>query len=200
MNLNNYIRQKNIKINEGFSQQITWQVDDLSLLCKDKKKIMEIGFNAGHSSELFLTLDSDTTVVSFDLGIYDSVLTGKEYIDKKYPGRHTLILGDSVLTIPKYCKENPNMKFDFIFIDGGHEYNIAKVDLDNCRALAHSNTIVAIDDTIFTSYEWIHFYNKGPTTVWTEGIISGLVKQIDSRDYMSGRGMSWGKYINPPPQ
>jgi len=200
MDLTNYIKEKKININEGFSQQIIWQVNDLSLLAKEAKTIMEIGFNAGHSSELFLSLNSEVTVVSFDLGLYDSVLVGKEYIDSKYPGSHILILGDSTLTVPKYIKENPDMKFDFIFIDGGHEYNIVKADLDNCKSLAHSNTIVAIDDTIFTSYDWIHFYNKGPIAAWTEGINSQLIKQIDARDYMSGRGMSWGKYINPPPQ
>jgi predicted O-methyltransferase YrrM len=200
MDLSSFIKEKNIEINEGFSQQIPWQIDDLNLLAKGAKKIIEIGFNAGHSSELFLNLSSEITVVSFDLGYYNSVSVGKEYIDKKYPGRHTLILGDSTQTVPKYTKENPNMKFDFIFIDGGHEYNISKADLNNCRMLAGDNTIVAIDDTIFTSYDWIKFYNKGPTEAWIEGINTGLVKQIDTRDYTSGRGMSWGKYINPPPQ
>ena len=200
MDLTTYINQKNIRISEGFTQQNPWQVDDLTLVAKEAKQILEIGFNAGHSSELFLNLNSEITVVSFDLGIYDSVLVGKEYIDKKFPGRHTLILGDSTQTVPKYSQENPNMKFDFIFIDGGHEYSIAKADLDNCRVLADNNTIVAIDDTIFTSYDWMHFYNKGPTKAWIEGINSGLVKQISSRDYISGRGMTWGKYPNPLPQ
>lgn len=200
MDLSSFIKEKNIGINEGFSQQIPWQIDDLNILAKGAKRIMEIGFNAGHSSELFLNLNSEVTVVSFDLGVYDSVPIGKEYIDKQFPGRHTLILGDSTQTVPEYIMKNPNMKFDFIFIDGGHDYNIVKADLDNCRALADSNTVVAIDDTIFTAYDWIKFYNKGPTAVWREGLNSGLVEQIFSRDYMSGRGMSWGKYINPPPQ
>lgn len=38
MELTNYIKEKNIGINEGFSQQIPWQVDDLTLLTKDAKK------------------------------------------------------------------------------------------------------------------------------------------------------------------
>jgi hypothetical protein len=33
---------------------------------------------------------------------------GKEYIDATYPGRHTLIVGDSTVTVPQYKIENPN--------------------------------------------------------------------------------------------
>lgn len=200
MDLNDFLIEKKISITEGFTQQIPWQIDDLKLLCKNAKTVLEIGFNAGHSSELFLELNPDSKIVSFDLGFYSCVSAGKEYIDNKFPGRHTLILGDSTQTIPKYIQDNPGMKFDFIFIDGGHDYLIASADLLNCKGLANKDTIVAIDDTIFTCYEWSHFYNKGPSKAWEEGISNGLVEQLESKDYISGRGMSWGKYINPPPQ
>jgi hypothetical protein len=200
MDLNDYLLNNNVPIVEGFTKQIPWQIDDLKILSKNAKTIMEIGFNAGHSSELFLESSTDTKILSFDLGFYNYVSVGKEYIDNKFPQRHTLILGDSRITVPKYIQDNPEMKFDFIFIDGGHEYPIASADILNCRTLANKDTIVVVDDTIFTCYEWIEFYNKGPSKAWEEGIANGLIKQLGSKDYMSGRGMSWGKYINPPPQ
>ena len=53
---------------------------------------------------------------------------GKEFIDKNYPDRHTLIIGNSLNTVPEYFKKE-NKKFDLIFIDGGHDYDIAKYDL-----------------------------------------------------------------------
>ena len=74
---------------------------------------MEIGFNAGHSSELFLKYTS-AHVTSFDLGEHPYVSHAKEYIDA-YPGRHSLIIGDSTVTVPKCIG-----KYDIIFIDGGH--------------------------------------------------------------------------------
>jgi len=194
MSLDTYIKNKGISVIEGYSQQIPWQIDDLKSLAKNAKTIVEIGFNGGHSSELFLDLNPDSKIVSFDLGVYECVAVGKEYIDAKFPGRHTLILGDSMLTVPKYIQENPNVKFDFIFIDGGHDYSIAKADLYNCKHLATKDTIVAMDDTIFTCYEWIAFYNVGPSKSWKEGLENGLITQIHSNDYISGRGMSWGKY------
>jgi predicted O-methyltransferase YrrM len=111
---------------------------------------MEIGFNAGHSAEIFLQNNKDLILTSFDLGIHNYVNTAKEYIDITYPNRHTLILGDSTKTIPIYLENNKDTKFDIIFIDGGHEYEIAKADMENCFHLAHKDTIIVLDDTIFT--------------------------------------------------
>jgi tRNA G46 methylase TrmB len=54
----------------------------------------EIGFNTGLSSHAFLTANPDVHVVSFDLNKHGCVKVVKKLIDKKFPGRHTLIYGD----------------------------------------------------------------------------------------------------------
>ena len=84
------------------------------------KNIMEIGFNAGHSADLFLNINQNIKVTSFDIGVHKYVDYGKKFIDNKYPGRHSLILGDSKKTIPDFFQGNSNIKFDLIFIDGDH--------------------------------------------------------------------------------
>ena len=70
---------------------------------------MEIGFNAGHSAELFLSNNKNINVLSFDIGGHQYVKYGKEFIDNKYPNRHALILGDSVQTVPSFA-EKTNIK------------------------------------------------------------------------------------------
>lgn len=97
-------------------------------------------------------------------------------------------------TIPVFIENNKGVKFDFIFIDGGHDYVVAKADMENCFHLAHKDTIVAIDDTMFTK-GWEQLYTIGPTRTWGEHVQQQKVAQIGAHDYCIGRGMSWGKYL-----
>ena len=168
MSITSFLKNKGFNSFEGCSQQIPQQVMDLiNLTKKPNINVMEIGFNAGHSAEVFLKNNKDLTLTSFDLGEHNYVTSAKEYIDVTYPNRHTLILGDSRTTIPIYLQNNKDTKFDIIFIDGGHDYEIAKADMENCFHLAHKDTIVALDDTIFTK-GWEKGYTIGPTRTWIE--------------------------------
>jgi FkbM family methyltransferase len=206
---------------EGGSYQINAQVARLrELVAKSSPKaIMEIGFNAGHSALLFLAMTPpDTKVVSFDLGEYAYVFAAKRYIDSVFPGRHTLVTGDSTFTIPNYEEQvahrmndpvtAPPHKFDLIFIDGGHQDDIPLKDILHSHRLARSNeTIVAIDDICRVPARHAH-YTVEPTKAWEQMVDAGFIREDGFDDYYElmtrtndagaeqcrARGMAWGKY------
>lgn len=134
--------------------------------------IGEIGFNAGCSSYALLKYAPDAMVVSFDLGEHESVAVNKLLIDKKFPGRHTLIRGDSRETVPAFADSNPDLRFDVVFIDGGHDYEVAHADIMNMRRVSSAGTAVVMDDLV----PW-QSYGAGPARAWEEAIRDGVVSQ-----------------------
>ena len=160
---------------------------------KDIINVMEIGFNAGHSAELFLATNKNINLVSFDIGEHDYVKLGKQFLDNKYPGRLELIIGNSLNTIPEYINTNDNKTFDLIFIDGGHDYNISRNDLINCKYLSNNKTIVILDDTM-NNHNWINHWNIGPNKAWQEANKNNIITELGSIDFSPTHGLSWGNY------
>ena len=115
------------------------------------KTIFEIGFNAGHSAYTFLSARPDIKVVSLDLGAHDYVVKGKNLIDRTFPGRHTLIIGDSTMHLTHDTPTATLIKAwapDLFFVDGGHDDPIPERDLYNCLALAKPGSWFIVDDVI----------------------------------------------------
>jgi predicted O-methyltransferase YrrM len=199
-NLDEYLNKNGVELNEGCVYQVPQQIEDITQIVKqmlEKKNninIMEIGFNAGHSAEVFLNISQNIQLTSFDLADHPYTFIGKKFIDEKFPGRHLLIVGNSNSTVPSFILNNPTTKFDIIFIDGGHQYEVAMDDIRNCKKLAHNNTVVIMDDTIFYNYEWIMGWNVGPSDAWNQARNDQIIMNTYQKEYMEGRGMAWGKY------
>lgn len=188
-----YSQYGNIDL-EGNSSESVKETEFLENIVKNDniKEILEIGFNAGHSSDTFLRSNHKANVTSFDIGVHDYVKLGKKYIDETYPGRHTLILGDSTVTIPEFIKNNKdNKKFDLIFIDGGHEGDVPFLDMTNCKNLAHKDTILILDDV---KTKDLSYWNIKPTEVWKIFVNEGLVSEQGIFDFTDKHGLAYGKY------
>lgn len=192
--LSEHLKSKNHIILEGCIEQIPEQITMLQTYTNNPNitKILEIGFNAGHSSCILLD-NPKNTVVSFDLGHHRYTADGKMFVDDFYPGRHTLIIGDSTKSIPTFSRLNKDILFDLIFVDGGHTYEIALADIKNCKEFAHHDTIVIVDDVTFTN-ELVMPWSDGPTKAWINCKENGEVIELEYKEISKGRGWVIGKY------
>jgi len=143
------------------------------------RRVAEVGFNAGFSSTAFLMADPHVDVVSFDIGVHDYVPLAKSLVDERFPGRHTLIYGDSRATVPKFAR-GAMAPFDLLFVDGGHEYETALCDLRNMRSLAHASSVLILDDVNPCTPA-----GRGPGNAWRQAITEGWI--IQEQIYEDGR-------------
>lgn len=173
---------------EGFMkpQQAKWFRDLLSNN-PQIKNIAEIGFNGGHSATNFLGVRPDIELTSFDIAEHGYVKKGKEIIDKKYPGRHSLVLGDSTSTIPSFSRINTK-KFDLVFIDGGHDLDTAYKDIVNCRGISEQGGLVVVDDCSPGLA-----YGIGPEQAYNQAVSEGLINH-HSLNTDGDRAWAFGSY------
>jgi len=114
-------------------------------LGKISQNIMEIGFNAGHSTLLYLLSNPTSKITLFDLCDHRYTMECFQLLDSLFPNRLQIYKGDSRVTIPKFIKDNPSIKFDLIHIDGGHFGNTPTLDF--IYSYQMSNGYIIFDDT-----------------------------------------------------
>ena len=115
-------------------------------------EVCEVGFNAGHSTLLWLMQDPRVRVRAFDLGIhwYSPHVTG--FFDAAFDrGRVDVTFGDSQQTLPAFAaafnSTEPPEFCDLIFVDGDHHFAAALSDLRNLRAAARpGHHVLLMDD------------------------------------------------------
>jgi len=177
--LETFIARRGEMVNEG--SVTAKQREFFTKLLSDNPwihRIAEIGFNAGHSSETFLQTKSDVHVTSFDIMIHSYCAVAKEYIDQKYPNRHTLVRGDSKITVKKFAKKQPKLIFDLIFIDGNHNKKHAQNDIINMEKFSCPHTLLIVDDIDIPSVQ----------RAWDYCVELGIVQQIKR---FEGDGRHW---------
>lgn len=112
------------------------------------KRVVEIGFNLGISAAAFLSARNDVHVVSIDIGAHAYVLPAKRHIDAHFPGRHSLIIGDSTAAVPflhEFFRSGAK-PVDLFMIDGYHVDPVPRIDLNNALAWCGPDTCILVDD------------------------------------------------------
>lgn len=161
-------------------------------------RILEIGFNAGHSVCLMLLANPDAIVTTFDLGEHAYVKPCAAVLQSYFgKDRLELIVGSSVKTLPAYHLSHPGETFDLLHIDGGHQFLIATADMANCRALAHrfpqgsqneteiQRSLVVLDDTDIT----------GIAAVWADARAAGHVIEHEPPHVMGKYQHGIGEFV-----
>eukprot|EP00930_Biecheleria_cincta_P021844 TRINITY_DN16062_c0_g2_i1.p1 TRINITY_DN16062_c0_g2~~TRINITY_DN16062_c0_g2_i1.p1 ORF type:complete len:568 (+),score=91.35 TRINITY_DN16062_c0_g2_i1:85-1788(+) len=151
-----------------------------------RKHILEIGFNGGHSCLRWL-LYSNASIHALDLAWHDYCKPAAEWLSKKFPDRMKITWGDSTKELPRLVASGHDVKYDLIFIDGGHDYHIAKSDLKYSAFLANpAGHTILMDDTNL----------EGPEKAWDELIESGDVVELEryhGKDYGADSSKAtWG--------
>ena len=177
---------------EGHIGRNKAQIEKLKEICLARKptNILEIGFNAGHSSALMLE-HTDACIVSVDICCHPYAYDGKEMIDNIFPERHILIKGNSMEVLAG--DEVPALHYDLIYIDGGHSYKCCKSDILNCKKYASPDTIIIVDDIVYDPPH-IKTWNKQVTKVWNEMKSEGFVAELDYFYFGKGQGFAIGTY------
>lgn len=109
-----------------------------------RRRMLEIGFNAGHSALLALT-HSDASVTSIDDCGHSYTEPAAAYLGSAFAGRFRFFKTDS-RRLPMLANELQLGTHDLIHIDGGHAPDIFAADIATALACSKPGTLVLVDD------------------------------------------------------
>jgi hypothetical protein len=101
-----------------------------------KRRMLEIGVNAGHSALLVLSANPSLVYHGVDVGAHRYTARCVDYLKAEFPGRVHYWPGDSREVIPYLAAERADLDFDVFHVDGGHTSELCAADIANCLRLA----------------------------------------------------------------
>ena len=131
------------------------------------KTVCETGFNAGHSTLIWLLANPNAKVYSFDLNKHPCTEPMAHYLKNRFPDRFTVTFGDSTETLPAFRQENPHVTCDMMIADGGHTVDVASADFGNFYRMSNKKNIVFYDnhpDRFYIGTSWELLKRRGVLT------------------------------------
>lgn len=118
----------------------------LKYLKPNIKHILELGFTGGFISTFFLN-NTSAQVTTIDKMNNDYYYYGKNFIDTKFPGRHTMLIGVP-MQMNTYMENNySDIKFGVIYIDKSRVFSHIYNYLVYYKKFADENTIIFLKGT-----------------------------------------------------
>jgi hypothetical protein len=106
---------------------------------------LEIGFNAGHSCLLALSVNPDLYYTGIDIGMHAYTRPCFDYLRSIFGNRVRLYIGDSREVLPVLRQDAD--RYDLYHLDGGHGFGIALADLTNLLNFGSKSVTMMVDDT-----------------------------------------------------
>ena len=115
---------------------------------------LEIGVRRGRSVCIVAAASPNVNIYGFDLwqeGYGGNDNPGSDFVKSElnrlgHNGKTEFISGDSHFTVPQFLKNNPNLTFDLITVDGDHSLTGALDDLTNVVDRLRVGGVIVFDD------------------------------------------------------
>jgi len=120
----------------------SWKREYLRRSVRGRRRALEIGFNAGHSAAIMLSAQPNLNIHSIDIATHPYTRPCADYLQSKFGDRFNFTVGDSKSLITSLDLAS----YDFIHIDGGHDFESAKSDFVAVCDQALPGTLIMVDD------------------------------------------------------
>lgn len=156
-------------------EEIVWFLAEIKKYFKKNKinfnSFLEIGFNSGITNTLINKICNFRKIVAVD--IMAGVGSTNAFFSNLRFKNIILICGD---TKSKFVKNEllKHEKFNLIFIDGGHSYDVVKNDFELSVKLVTKKSIIGIHDIYSSDFD-------GPNKLWKQIIKS---KKFKTNEYV----------------
>lgn len=179
-------------------QSLVVRTDDASInlrknlmsVARECKKIIEIGFNMGHSALFMLISNPNCKIVCIDDHAHSYTEYCFDYLSYKFPGRLEMLKGKSHDMLNKGgCKiTQKNELADCVHIDGCHDYLVANIDFFISYNKVKINGYIIFDDI------WLEHLSS----LWQGYIRDKLIIPVDCLNCIGeGIGHGIGKITLP---
>jgi predicted O-methyltransferase YrrM len=108
---------------------------------KKATNVFEIGVHGAHSIFIMLLANPNLKITCVDICFWEHVEKCVQYLNDHFGNKITLIKGDSMRVLAGI-----EGTFDFIHVDGSHDYSYVKNDIEHAHRLSTKDTVFIFDD------------------------------------------------------